>query len=243
MAEDMLNKIAAQKASEYDYRGLSDIRSLLDDIGCEKYTNSVNEIMSAGKRGHIAFAVDSAKKFLPEFHNLRFGIIAARKSEESEEITEEVKAYNARNESLGDEPLKKALQVLEQHEATRKMRILAIDDSAVMLKLISSVLSNEYKVYGLINPMMLEKFLKQITPELFLLDYKMPIRTGFDLIPIIKSFKEHKDTPIIFLTSIGTINHVSAAFALGACDYIVKPSREGILREKIAKHIVRKKLF
>ena len=89
---------------------------------------------------------------------------------------------------------------------------------------------------------MVEKFLQQITPELFLLDYKMPELSGFDLIPIIRSFEAHKDTPIIFLTSMATAEYVTNAFALGACDYIVKPFQGKQLREKINKHIVRKKL-
>jgi PleD family two-component response regulator len=42
---------------------------------------------------------------------------------------------------------------------------------------------------------------------------------------------------------MGTFDHVSSAFALGACDFIVKPFQGNILREKIEKHIVRKKLF
>ena len=132
---------------------------------------------------------------------------------------------------------------MDNEEAVRKLRILAIDDSPVILRTITSILSDEYKVYEMTNPTMLEKFLEQITPELFLLDYKMPELSGFDLVPVIRSYKEHKNTPIIFLTSMGTVDHVSAALALGACDFIVKPFQGNILREKIAKHIVRKKLF
>jgi DNA-binding response OmpR family regulator len=93
------------------------------------------------------------------------------------------------------------------------------------------------------DPTKLEKFLQQITPELFLLDYNMPVLSGFDLIPIIRNFEEHKNTPIIFLTSMGTQTNVATAFKLGACDFIVKPFQGLQLREKIKKHIVRKKLF
>jgi PleD family two-component response regulator len=135
------------------------------------------------------------------------------------------------------------MQILETEDSARKLRILAIDDAPVILKTLSTLLSDEYKVYGMSNPTMLEKFLHQITPELFLLDYKMPELSGFDCIPIIRSFEEHKNTPIIFLTSLGTPDHVSAALAMGAADFIVKPFQGNILREKIAKHIVRKKFF
>jgi CheY-like chemotaxis protein len=89
----------------------------------------------------------------------------------------------------------------------------------------------------------LEKVLQKLTPDLFLLDYLMPERTGFELIPVIRSFEEHKDTPIIFLTSIGTIDNVTSALALGASGFVIKPFDPNTLREKIAKHIVKKKLF
>jgi len=42
---------------------------------------------------------------------------------------------------------------------------------------------------------------------------------------------------------VGTIDNVTAALALGACDFAVKPFKPDILREKIAKHIVKRKSF
>ena len=243
MAIDSLQKIANQKAAEYDFRGLADIKENLEDIGCDKHSITINEIMSSGKMGHIVFAADSAKTFLIFLLKLQTGINAAKKPEESESEYDDSSSVFPEEIKFEDQSLRKVLQILEQKESHRKMRILAVDDSSVMLKTISSVLGEKYKVYGMTDPTMLEIFLKKIVPELFLLDYRMPSRSGFDLIPIIRSFEEHKETPIIFLTSIGTLSHVSSAFALGACDYIVKPFKEDILLEKIAKHIIRKKLF
>ena len=128
----------------------------------------------------------------------------------------------------------------EGKKTTRKLLILAVDDSPVILKSVSSVLSDSYKVFTLPKPAELENVLKKLTPDLFLLDYHMPHLNGFELIPIIRSFVEHKDTPIIFLTSEGTIKNIAAALALGACDVVEKPFQPDILREKIARHIVRK---
>jgi len=119
----------------------------------------------------------------------------------------------------------------------RKPVILAVDDSPVILKSVSSLLSGDYKVYMLAKSVMLEKVLNQIKPDLFLLDYNMPILNGFELIPIIRSFKEHKNTPIIFLTSESKIDNKTNAAILGACDYIAKPVQPGTLRSRISKHI------
>jgi two-component system chemotaxis response regulator CheY len=84
---------------------------------------------------------------------------------------------------------------------------------------------------------MLVELLKKIIPDLFLLDYNMPVLNGFDLIPIIRKFPGHEETPIVFLTSEGTIDHVTAARHFGACDYIIKPIDKKVLREKIAMHL------
>jgi len=125
-------------------------------------------------------------------------------------------------------------------EETRKPLILAVDDTPVMLRTISSTLS-DYDVFTLSDPLLVEKYLRQMKPDLILLDYKMPELNGFDLVPIIRSIEEHKDTPIIFLTSMGTNDNILTAATLGASDFIVKPFKAEILREKIAKHITQKK--
>jgi PleD family two-component response regulator len=107
--------------------------------------------------------------------------------------------------------VKVALRQLHQEEIARKLRIMAIDDMLFILQTISQVLSKEYKVYKLTNPTMLEEALQHVTPELFLLDCDMPQRNGFDLVPVIRSYEEHKTTPIIFFFFLGTADNISAA--------------------------------
>ena len=132
---------------------------------------------------------------------------------------------------------------LDEEEANRKPLILIVDDSPVILKAVSAVLSDDYKVFMLEKPTELERVLQKLTPELFILDYQMPELNGFDLIPIIRNFDEHKNTPIVFLTSEGSFDNVTAAIARGISDFIVKPFKPDVLREKIAACIVKKKLF
>ena len=225
---DSMDRIAAQKADESDLENLADIINLLEDIGSTKVITDIDDIIKAGKRGHWAFAADSAEKTQSSYEKLRNRIIAAKKTEGGE----------APPAGCEKQSLKSAVAQIESGEAARKLRILAVDDSTVMLNTISSILGGDYKVYGMAKPTMVEKFLQQITPDLILLDYEMPEINGFELIPIIRKFEEHKDTPIIFLTSLGTMEHVSAAAQLGACDFIVKPFQPDNLREKVSKHIV-----
>jgi putative two-component system response regulator len=131
----------------------------------------------------------------------------------------------------------------DMEDIAYKPLILAVDDSPDILTAISSILSNEYRVFKLPKPTMIAEVLQQVKPDLFLLDYQMPELNGFDLIPIIRSYEAHKETPIVFLTSEGTLDHVTAAVGLGACDFMVKPFDRKILREKIAKNLKPRKQF
>jgi len=126
---------------------------------------------------------------------------------------------------------------IERSITTAKPVVLAVDDAPDILKTIYSILRNKYKVYTLSKPEKIHDLMRNIKPDLFLLDYKMPELSGFDLIPIIRGYAEHKDTPIIFLTSEGTIDNLTAAVGLGACDFIVKPFNADVLLERISKHI------
>ncbi len=114
--------------------------------------------------------------------------------------------------------------------------ILAVDDNPSILKAINELLHKYYRVYTLPKPETLEMILEKIKPDLFLLDCKMPLVSGFDLVLKIREFPKYKMTPIIFLTSEGTIDTLNAAVNLGASDFIVKPIDEGVLLQKLLLH-------
>jgi len=213
---DNVPHIKEQLIKSPDLNDAQGIKTLLQLIGCDKnnITNTIDGLQSK--------------------------IHAARINEKPEPLDGVLNTEEKNYEKFESQLLDKAIKLIDHEEATRKLRILAVDDAPSVIKIITSVLNDEFKVYGMTNPTMMEKFLQQITPELFLLDYKMPELSGFDLIPIIRSFEKHKDTPIIFLTSMATSDYVTKAFALGACDYIVKPFQGKQLREKIHKHIRKK---
>ena len=115
--------------------------------------------------------------------------------------------------------------------------ILAVDDVVSMLRAIQYALHDNYKVYVLSKSEDVLDFLKTKRPDLILLDYVMPVLNGFDLINIIKTLPDHKNTPIIIITTEGTQEHVNEAMSLGASDFIVKPFKSKELNDKVSKHI------
>lgn len=229
-----LKRFINRKADMVDYKILNALTELLRELGADSLIVSFYSILGAYETGNWRLASTHAERIEAEFNELHTLIKAAKRNE---------KAKSARDEQREKLSLKEYIRMLDEEEANRKMVILAVDDSPVILKSVASVLSADYKVFTLPKPTELVKVLQKLTPDLFLLDYKMPEISGFDLVPIIRSFNEHKETPIIFLTSEGTMDNLTAAIALGASDFAVKPFNPDVLREKIAKHIVKKKLF
>ena len=137
---------------------------------------------------------------------------------------------------------KKLIACIEYHldpKARESMKpiILAVDDSLSILRAINYVLSSKYTVTTLPNPEVLKEVLTKVTPDLFILDCQMPEVHGFDLVPMIRGIPEHEETPIVFLTTDGSVDHVFVALDLGACDFIVKPINNDILRTRIALHL------
>jgi len=118
-----------------------------------------------------------------------------------------------------------------------KSSILVVDDVSSMLRAIQYALHDRYKVYVLSKSEDVIDFLRTKKPELILLDYVMPVINGFELIPMIKALPDHKDTPIIILTTEGTQNCVNEAMGLGASDFMVKPFKPKELNDKVIKHI------
>ena len=229
-------KIALSKFADLDldkdaYKNLEEMIILLKGLGSDMFISDFYAILGAYDTGNWRLAGYHAGKILDDFSGFQLRIEEAKRKNKPKSLPDTTLA------------LKEYIRCLDEEESNRKMIILAIDDSPVVLKTLSSLLGEEYKVYTLPKPTELETVLQKLTPDLFLLDYQMPEINGFDLIPIIRSFEDHKDTPVVFLTSQRSIDNVTAALALGASDFIAKPFNPDVLREKIKKYIVRKKSF
>ncbi|WP_396137679.1 response regulator transcription factor [Flavobacterium sp.] len=69
--------------------------------------------------------------------------------------------------------------------------------------------------------------------DLVLLDWMMPKMTGIE---VCKAIREHKNTPIIFLTAKDTVQETIEGLKSGANDYIKKPFSFDELLERIKIH-------
>lgn len=60
-------------------------------------------------------------------------------------------------------------------------------------------------------------------PDLVLLDWMMPLRSGLEVCHNLRSDRELDDVPVMMLTARGTEADIEWGFAAGADGYIVKP--------------------
>jgi len=114
-------------------------------------------------------------------------------------------------------------------------RILIVDDDKDFQFTVSNVLKDEgYDVIAMSNGIGAFKTIKKYSPNLVLLDIKLPDVDGMKILEGIK--KIDKDLIVIMITGYGGINEAVKTMKLGAFDYITKPfdSRELIIRIKKA---------
>jgi len=71
--------------------------------------------------------------------------------------------------------------------------------------------------------------------HLVLLDWNMPELSGIDFLKKVRAMDQHKNLPIIMVTSESAKYNVIEALKAGATDYIVKPVNEKIFMEKLSK--------
>ncbi len=71
------------------------------------------------------------------------------------------------------------------------------------------------------------------TPDLILMDVRMPRMTGYDACRAIKSDPMLKHIPVVFLSAKGQESEVQAGMLVGAEDYLLKPFAPDHLTERV----------
>jgi DNA-binding response OmpR family regulator len=118
-------------------------------------------------------------------------------------------------------------------------KVLIVDDQVDLFKLLEVVLKKADRI--LLQAQTGEEALALAlneTPDLILLDVMLPGRMdGYEVARTVKSNPLIADCPVIIMTAKVQEKDRADAYAAGADDYIGKPFRIEILREKVARFI------
>ena len=104
-----------------------------------------------------------------------------------------------------------------------KKCILAVDDAAFILSRITDALVGRYDVVTVNSGVRALRYLEKNKPDLILLDIRMPLRDGFDILREIQTMEDRADIPVVMLTGMEDKRYVIESIKLGIRDYILKP--------------------
>jgi two-component system chemotaxis response regulator CheB len=125
---------------------------------------------------------------------------------------------------------------------TKKIRVLVVDDSAVVRKMVCSALADEpcIEVVGTApDPYVAREKILELDPDVLTLDIEMPRMDG---ITFLKILQQHRPMPVIVISSLTQAGSAAALAALeaGAVDVLAKPTSAfsiGNLGEQLAMRI------
>jgi CheY-like chemotaxis protein len=120
-----------------------------------------------------------------------------------------------------------------------KLRVLVVDDSAHMRKLVAEVL----RAFGVVNVVESPDaerawaMLREFSPDVLILDWQMDGMTGIELVEKIRTAGDSPNPfiPIIMLTGYTQLERVREARDVGVNEFLAKPvSVKGILTRLIS---------
>ncbi|PIE05164.1 MAG: sigma-54-dependent Fis family transcriptional regulator, partial [Spirochaetales bacterium] len=115
-----------------------------------------------------------------------------------------------------------------------KDTILVVDDEKSVRVLLRELLENEaYSVYEAGSLSELTAFLQNMVPDIVILDLGLPDGSGIEIIPAIK--EKCKNTEVIVITAMGTVDNAVDSMKLGAYDFITKPFDTRKIRRSVER--------
>jgi len=121
-------------------------------------------------------------------------------------------------------------------------KIFIVDDEELNLKYLKRILSDDYEITTTTNSGNSLALIKEIKPDIILLDVHMPVINGFELCKLILDDDVTKNIPVIFISSLRTPEHVKIGLEVGAVDFIARPINKVETFARIKTHLTIGKL-
>jgi len=115
------------------------------------------------------------------------------------------------------------------------MRAIVVDDSRATRTILRRALVQEgFEVFEAGDGRQALDELKKTGPlDLALVDWNMPIMTGYELVCEVRSLRDLDGMAIMMVTTETETSQVQRALEAGANEYVMKPFTPDVLREKL----------
>ncbi len=116
--------------------------------------------------------------------------------------------------------------------------ILIVDDTPENLTVLSRMLeAHGYQVRPAVNGQVALKAISRALPDVILLDIIMPGMNGYELCRRLKTDKQTREIPIIFISALDEVMDKVKAFAVGGVDFITKPFHAEEVLARVHTHL------
>src|SRR5258708_16572673 len=123
-----------------------------------------------------------------------------------------------------------------------KAHLLVVDDEADFAKMIQkTLLQSGYRVDAATSATQAIALQRKHSYDLALVDMRMPEMTGLELLQYLKV--RDKKIFVLIMTAYGSFSVGIESLRKGACDYLSKPFKLKILKEKVAEALNRRTRF
>lgn len=103
-------------------------------------------------------------------------------------------------------------------------RVVVLDDDEHALELMAAILgADDIDVTSLGEAATLMDVLRDVRPHALILDFQMPQYNGAELCASVRSAREHRDIPILFVSARVDAEARRAAYEAGCDDFLLKP--------------------
>lgn len=137
---------------------------------------------------------------------------------------------------------KKARHTFPGKKVPRRGHLLVVDDEADFAKLIERTLVQAgYRVETATSATQAIALQRRYSFDLALVDIRMPEMTGLELLQYLKV--RDKKIFVMIMTAYGSFSIGIEALRRGACDYLAKPFKLKVLKDKVAESLERRAQF
>jgi len=116
--------------------------------------------------------------------------------------------------------------------------VLVVDDSRIMRKIVRNTFAELKIPCQYLEASDGKKALQVLETNrlnLVFLDWNMPEMDGLEFLKKVRAMPDHKELPIVMVTSEAAKYNVVEALQHGATDYIIKPIHEKVFMEKVSE--------
>ena len=230
------------KHGNYSYQPLAILTQKLKLL-CQQKQNGMLFVITDSKtsahislhNGHIVDIAFSAHKgeealaLLSQVNQCRFQFSRSKDKKRPDTIT---------LEGGNDEIFNKLSTHYYGQKNAGRQKILIVDDSKLVRKLVVQVLSSGYEVFEATNGLEAIASLAKNKPDLVLLDVIMPQMDGYKTLEIIKKNEQYASIPVFMLTSRDSLMDKLKGKMSKSDKYLTKPFSQVVLLDTVKNHFL-----